>query len=174
VKGHRLLAVGAVCGAALALFPKLGVRLRAASVDFPRAHTEEKFTFTANAPIEQVAPLFGADRERVWSPRWNPQFINPWPPADIPGMVFTVKHGKQDAVWVNTEFDLENGRVQYVYVVPDVLITVITLRLAPEGNDTKIEVQYDRTALNAEADGHVRHLAEQDRNAGFELGSPSQ
>jgi hypothetical protein len=118
--------------------------------------------------MEQVAPLFGADRERAWSPQWAPQFVNPLPPADVPGMVFRVKHREQDAIWVNTEFDLKNGRVQYVYVIPDALVAVITLKLTPESNHTKIEVQYDRTALNAGADAQVRHLAEQDRNAGAE------
>jgi hypothetical protein len=71
-------------------------------------------------------------------------------------------------VWVNTEFDLKNGRVQYVYVVPDALATVITLQLTPQRNETHVEVEYARTALSAEADEHVRHMAEQDRSAGTE------
>ncbi|MGA8028433.1 MAG: hypothetical protein WB992_14915, partial [Bryobacteraceae bacterium] len=117
-------------------------------------------------PIEQVAPLFGADKERVWSPGWNPQFIHPAPPADMRGMVFTVKHGDFQSIWVNTDFDLRNGRVEYVYVIPGALVTVITLRLTSEGNQTRIEVQYDRTALSAEGDAHVLHLAKQDHDAG--------
>jgi hypothetical protein len=83
-------------------------------------------------------------------------------------MVFTVAHGHRASIWVNTEFELENGRVQYVYVIPDALTTVITLRLTPQGNETVVEVEYDRTALSAEADAHVQHMAEQDRSAGPE------
>jgi hypothetical protein len=58
--------------------------------------------------------------------------------------------------------------VQYVYVIPDVLVTVITLKLRPDGNQTQVEVQYDRTSLSATSDSHVQHLAEQDRKSGPE------
>jgi hypothetical protein len=46
--------------------------------------------------------------------------------------------------------------------------TVITLRLTPAGNETRVEVEYDRTALTPEADAHVQCMAEQDRSAGLE------
>ena len=83
-------------------------------------------------------------------------------------MVFTVQHGNQKAVWVNTEFNLKDGRVQYVYVVPETLVTVISLQLTVMGNETRVDVGYDRTALNAEENARVQHLAEQDRQAGPE------
>ncbi|MGB7846081.1 MAG: hypothetical protein WBL63_10725 [Candidatus Acidiferrum sp.] len=133
-----------------------------------RAHTEEKFAFTAQGPMNEVAPLFGADKERLWAPGWNPQFIHPLPATDQQGMVFTVAHDHLNAAWVNTEFDTRNGRMQYAYVIPDTLVTVITLQLTPLGNQTRVEVAYDRTALSAEAQAHVRHMAEGDRKAGPE------
>ena len=118
--------------------------------------------------MEQVAPLFGADKERVWSPQWDPQFLYPLPVADAQGMVFTVAHHHLHAVWVNTELNLKDGRVQYVYVIPDVLVTVITLNLKPDGNQTLVEVHYHRTALSPEADAHVQEMAKQDHDAGPE------
>ena len=133
-----------------------------------RLHTKARFAFSAHSPLEKVAPLFGARKERVWSPQWDPQFISPLPAADVQGMVFTVKHGELNSTWVNTEFDLQNGRVQYVYLIPDALVTVITIRLKPERNHTMVEVEYERTALTEQADAHVRHLAERDRAAGPE------
>jgi hypothetical protein len=33
-------------------------------------HTSEVFTFVANARIDDVFPLFGAYRERLWAPDW--------------------------------------------------------------------------------------------------------
>jgi hypothetical protein len=177
MKGAWLFVIGVVCGAAGALLPKVAMHLHAAlhethggqtTQGSTRTHTQEKFVFTARAPMERVAPLFGADKERVWSVKWEPSFIYPLPAKDAQGMVFTVAHGHRTSVWVNTEFDLKNGRMQYAYVIPDALTTVITLRLTPEGNETRVEVEYDRTALNAEADAHVQHMAEQDRNAGPE------
>ncbi len=174
MKGALLFILGAVCGLAVMAGPRVFAHLQGAlhgSQDSGgsgagRAHTEEKFAFTANAPIETVAPLFGADKERVWSPGWNPQFIHPFPAADKAGMVFMVAHGHLRAAWVNTEFDLKNGRIQYVYVIPDALVTVITLLCTPDGKQTRVEVEYDRTALSAEADSHVRHMAEGDSSSG--------
>jgi hypothetical protein len=72
------------------------------------------------------------------------------------------------AAWVNTQFDEKNGRIQYVYMIPDALVTVITLQLTAEGQETKVEVEYDRTALSSEADAHVKHLADGDRTSGPE------
>lgn len=118
--------------------------------------------------MEQVAPLLGADKERVWSPKWDPQFIYPLPAADAQGMVFTVAHHHLHSFWVNTELDLRDGRVQYVYVIPDALVTVITVNLKPQGDQTLVEVHYDRTALTPEADAHVQEMAKQDRDSGPE------
>lgn len=177
MKGAWLFVIGAACGVAGALLPKAAMHLHAAAGERhgsqatqgrARAHTQEKFAFTRRAPMERVAPLFGADKERVWSAKWEPSFVYPEPAQDVQGMVFTVAHGHRKSVWVNTEFDLKNGRVQYAYIIPDVLSTVITLRLTPAGNETRVEVEYDRTSLTPEADAHVQHMAEQDRSAGPE------
>lgn len=170
-------ALGVICGVGLALLPRAAAHLHAAARALHgnqaapgagRAHTEEKFSFTARAPMNLVAPLFGADRERVWAPHWDPQFVHPLPATDREGMVFTVAHDHLRAAWVNTAFDLKNGHVQYVYVIPDLLVTVITLNLHADANQTHVEVEYDRTALSSEADDHVRHLAKQDRESGPE------
>lgn len=170
--------LGAACGGGAVMLPKLAAHLwsnrhdssqrSVAATGGVRAHTEEKFAFTAHAPIGQVAPLFGADGERAWAPEWEPEFLYPSPVRDIQGMVFTVRHGHTKAAWVNTEFNLKEGRIQYVYVLPDILITVISLQLTPMGNETHVEVEYARTALSAEGIARVRHMADQDRIAGPE------
>jgi hypothetical protein len=160
----------------------------------PLAHTEKQFEFVANAPMSVVAPLFGAWKEREWAPGWDPKFVWPAPASvqaaapsaataqssapsgaqlptvslDREGMVFTVKHGHTHAAWVNTAFDLANGKIQYAYVVPDAMVTLITLRLTPEGARTRVHVEYDRTALDADLNAHVLQMADADGNAGPE------
>jgi hypothetical protein len=176
MKGHWLFVLGAVCGAGAVMLPRVAAHLHAIT-DYAlqgnglrsggaRVHTETRFAFTAHAPMEQVAPLFGADKERDWAPGWDPQFIHPLPETDVGGMVFTVAHDHLKSVWVNTEFDAKNGRVQYVYVIPDVLVTVIKLGMKVEGTETRVDVEYDRTALSANGDAHVQHRAKQDQEAG--------
>jgi hypothetical protein len=172
-----LFILGAISGFVLAALPAVSAHLHIlmsaihgnrASQNGVRAHTEEKFTFTAHGPIDRVAPLMGADKERAWAPKWDPQFIHPSPAVDVPGMVFTVAHHHLQAAWVCTEFDLANGHVQYVYVIPDIMLTMITLKLQPDANQTQVEVEYDRTALSPEADARVREMAQQDRASGPE------
>lgn len=131
-------------------------------------HTREQFSLVANAPFEMAWPLFGADKERVWAPDWNPIFLWPDKASDQEGMVFKIRHGERNAVWINTAFDRRAGRIQYVYVIPEVVVTVITLKLVPRSGSTTVDVVYERTALDCAATETVRQMAECDREAGEE------
>lgn len=142
-----------------------------ASAATPVAHTRTEFRFTVDAPFEQVAPLFGAHEERTWSEGWDPEFIYPNPARDQQGMVFKVAHGQFSSVWVNTAFDLAAGHIQYAYVLNDAMVTTIDIHLTREcEKKTGVAVVYERTALMAEANGHVQHFAKGDEGAGKEWG----
>jgi hypothetical protein len=133
-------------------------------------HTREQFSLVANAPFEVAWPLFGADKERAWAPGWQPVFLWPERAFDQEGMVFEIRHGDQNAVWINTAFDPMAGRIQYVYVIPDVVATVITLKLVPVSESTIIDVVYERTALLRAANDVVKQMAARDRVADTEWG----
>ena len=135
------------------------------------ARERAEFEFVAHGPYAQVFPLFGADKERVWAGKdWDPSFVYPRPANDVPGAVFTINHGHATVVpWVNTAFDSQSGHVQYVYVIPDSLTTLIDIRVAPQdAQNTKVKVLYERTALRAGGDDRVRRMAEHDRKSGPE------
>jgi hypothetical protein len=135
----------------------------------PALHVSSHFSFTVHAAYDAVFPLFGADRERAWSPGWAPQFVYPAPARDSAGMVFTVAHGPTRAVWINTAFDAASGHVQYTYVIPDALATLIDIRIAAlDAATTTVSVTYERTALTPELNDHVRTLAEHDSRQGPE------
>jgi len=131
-------------------------------------HTDEQFEFVANAVAERVFPLFGAEMERVWAEGWDPKFVWPRQAADCEGMVFQVAQDDRTATWVNTVFNREALRIQYVYVLPDIVATVITVQLAPRSDSTFVTVRYERTALSGEASGIVRDMARHDSMAGPE------
>ncbi len=134
-------------------------------------HTRTEFSFTVDAPFDQVMPLFGANEERKWSAGWNPQFVYPMPAHDRPGMVFTVAHGQFTSSWVNTAFDLAAGHVQYAYVLNDAMAVLIDIHATrQDANHTAVTVVYERTALMAEANEHVQHFAKGDAGAGKEWG----
>jgi hypothetical protein len=129
-------------------------------------HTREQFSLVANAPFPIAWPLFGANNERAWAPDWEPLFLWPEKAFDQEGMVFRVGHGQKTATWVNTAFDRMARRIQYVYVIPDVVVTVITLKLTPNRRSTTVDVVYERTALADAANEVVKDMAARDRIAG--------
>lgn len=129
------------------------------------AHVSNSFAFTVNAEMKDAAPLFGPEGERAWAgDDWNPQFVFPAPARDVEGAVFTLRHGEHTAVWVNTLFDLNAGRMQYVYVLGDLLVTTIDVRLHSfDATHTRVDVTYVRTALQAEANEHVAAMGKHDQ-----------
>ena len=130
--------------------------------------TREQFSFVVRAQLAAAWRLFGAEGERAWAPSWDPAFIWPQEPVDQEGMVFKIAHTLGTATWVNTGFDPLSNRIQYVYVIPEVVATVISLRLRSLGEATQVAVTYERTALSEAAIGRVRELAESDPAAGEE------
>ena len=131
-------------------------------------HVRNSFVLTVHAPYEEAAPLFGPTGERGWAgPHWDPRFLYPQPAEDVEGAVFTVQHGEHKSVWVNTVYDLEARYFQYVYFIPDVVVTVIDVNFDPlENGDTQVHVVYTRTALNAAANDTVQALGDSDAKSG--------
>jgi hypothetical protein len=80
-----------------------------------------------------------------------------------------VQHGEHRSVWVNTRFDLEAGRMQYVAVLPDLLVSTIDVALHPiDATHTRVDVNYVRTALRPGANEHVVAMGRHDRAQGPE------
>jgi hypothetical protein len=126
-------------------------------------HVSNTFAFHLSEPREKVAPLFGAHKERGWAEGWNPQFLYPQPPEDIQGSVFQVAKSEGESTWITTIFDVERGHVQHVYFIPNVMAVLINIHLSPvNGSGTDVEVRYERTALSAKMNDHIRDSGEQD------------
>jgi hypothetical protein len=158
---------------ALTLFAALltSCGIRAQNPATPLAHTRNEFSFTVDAPFDQVVPLFGADEERKWAHDWNPQFVYPSPARDQPGMVFTVAHGHNTSVCINTALDLTVGHIQYAYVLNDAMATLIDIHVTRLSTQkTAVAVVYERTAVIPEANEHVQHFAKGDEGAAKEWG----
>lgn len=133
-----------------------------------RTHTS--FNLVVKLPLQQAALLFGPEGERAWAgPHWNPEFLYPRPGRDVEGAVFTIGHGPIKATWVNTSFDLQSRHFQYVYFIPDLMVTVIDVHFSsPSAAETGVHVDYVRTALTPDGNDHVQTMTEGDRKAGNE------
>jgi hypothetical protein len=134
------------------------------------AHVSNSFQFVVHASLSLAAPLFGPEGERGWAGQdWNPKFLHPQPGKDVQGAVFTVQHGPHRSVWVNTIFDLSGGRMQYVAIIPDKVVSTIDVRLtAIDRLRTAVEVTYARTALDIAANDDVEAMAKRDRESGMD------
>jgi hypothetical protein len=162
-----VLAVGALL---LGIF--VYQRHHLAGMTGPTVHVRNEFEFTVHAPYTITAPLFGPEGERGWAgAEWDPHFLYPQPAADKQGAVFTVHHGHHRSYWINTALDLEGRHFQYVYVIPEVMATLIDVRFSElDSENTKVNVAYERTALNPAANEHVREAGRSDSNQGAEWG----
>jgi hypothetical protein len=134
--------------------------------------TSTSFSLIVRASYEKTAPLFGPEGERGWAGKhWDPQFICPQPAHDEQGAVFTIRHGQGPlkAVWLITQFDREGRHFQYVYFLPEIMVTVIDVHFNPIGAaQTGVNVLYTRTALTAAGNEHVRAMTEGDQTSGKE------
>jgi hypothetical protein len=139
----------------------------------PVTHVRNEFSFTVQAPYRVTAPLFGPEGERAWAGgHWDPHFLYPQPAQDTAGAVFTIQHGHHHAYWVNTAFDIDARHFQYVYVMPDVMATLIDVRFSEiDSANTRVNVAYERTALNPDANQHVLEAGNSDRKNGEEWGT---
>jgi hypothetical protein len=140
-----------------------------AAADLP-AHVSNSFQFVVRAPLNRAAALFGPEGERCWGGHhWNPEFLYPQPGKDVQGAVFTIQHGPHTSVWVNTIFDPAGGRMQYVSFTPERLVFTVDVQLtALDPANTRVEVTYARTALNAAANDDVQAMGKRDRESGPE------
>jgi hypothetical protein len=128
--------------------------------------TQTAFDIVVHLPYAEAAPLFGPEGERSWAGKhWNPQFLYPRPAHDEQGAVFTVHHGPVTAVWVNTLFDLNARHFQYVYFIPDIMVTTIDVGFNPGDSTTQVHVVYTRTALTPEGNDHVTIFTANDKSA---------
>lgn len=132
------------------------------------AHVNNSFEFLVHASFDRTAPLFGPEMERKWAgDHWNPTFLYPERAKDIQGAIFTVPRAEGTSTWVNTVYDVSLGRMQYVYFIPDILVTTIDVHLTTvDKSTTRVAVTYARTALKVDANEHVRVLGVQDRENG--------
>ena len=134
----------------------------------PCLHVQTTVNIIVRAPLKVAAPLFGPLGERLWEgDRWHPVFMHPQPAADIEGAVFTVRYDQQLESWVNTLFDIRARHFQYVFFMPDIMITVVDVHFKPIGpHQTSVSLIFTRTAMTPQSNPQVRAASETDKTAG--------
>ena len=124
---------------------------------------EQSFLIHLNASVAEVTPLFGPVREAEWAPGWKPQFIHPPTGAQREGAVFTTDtgHGTK-CLWLLTAYQPNDGRVEYVVVVPGYIAKQIGIRVVSDGaNRSRATISYRCSALGPKGNQEVAKLGTQ-------------
>jgi hypothetical protein len=129
----------------------------------------QSFTILLQGSIADAMPLFGPVREAEWAPSWAPRFLHPPEGAQREGIVFTTTTSKgQERLWLLTSYDINEGRVEYVFITPGFTANEIKIRVVPEGDrQCKATITYRHSALAPEGNEEVTkldaHWADQQR-----------
>src|SRR3546814_18216825 len=94
---------------------------------------------------EYAFPLFTAEGERDWVPRWSPLVLGSSPQE--PGLVFLTDHGGESTIWTVIDSDRDQWRHRYSLVTPGVRAGIVEVAISPEGEMSRINVSYDMTDL---------------------------
>jgi hypothetical protein len=111
------------------------------------------FTFeirVAQTP-SQALVLFTPEGERAWDPQWNPIYASEH--------VFTTDEHQVQRVWLIDAYDPRSGLIRYTVFTPGKMVTRITVQVRASGSGSVAHVTYDRTSIEAAADGEVASFA---------------
>ena len=101
--------------------------------------------------LEEIMPLYCPVRELDWCEYWAPKAVYSNSGLVEKNCIFTTSHGEYDVVWIVTDYDVEAGRVEMVYHVPNVLVTLLEIQLTPiNGHTARAEITYTKTAISEE------------------------
>jgi hypothetical protein len=149
------------------------IQIQAAAVgDAGGAALEQRtrsFTIALEGSVAEVTPLFGPVREREWAPSWRPHFLHPRQGSQREGVVFTTTAAnRKEGLWLLTRYDIEEGRVEYVFVVPGFTANEIKIHVSSDGaRRCKATITCRHSALAADGNDEVKKLddrwAEQQR-----------
>jgi hypothetical protein len=129
----------------------------------------QSFTIMLKGAVADVTPFFGPVREAEWAPTWTPRFIHPAEGAQREGVVFTTTSADgKERLWLLTTYDVKEGRVEYVFVVPGFTANEVKIQVLPDGErQCKATITYRHSALSPEGNKEVAkldvHWAEQQR-----------
>ena len=129
----------------------------------------QSFTINLNGLVGDVTPMFGPVREAEWAPSWTPRFVHPTQGTQREGAIFTsVSSNGTERLWLLTAYDVQQGRVEYVFITPGFTANEIKIRVLPDGDRRcKATITYRHSALAPEGNKEVErlnaHWAEQQR-----------
>lgn len=110
---------------------------------------------------EDIFSLLCPVREKEWAPGWDPLKVYTQSGFAENDCVFTTGEGKPESIWVITNFDSVNYKVEIIKFTPDMTVARINIALSKnDAGDTDAEVIYMYTAIGTDGEKFVRGYSE--------------
>ncbi len=111
---------------------------------------------------DEIFPLLCPVREKDWIQGWDPLTVYTHSGFAEKNCVFTTGEGQPDAIWVMTDFDPNNHRLEIIKLTPGMTVARITIALSENASGgTDAEVSYLYTAITQEGEEFVRGYSEE-------------
>ena len=115
----------------------------------PPHRVSRSYTQQLVAGPDRVFELLCPVRETDWVNDWRPKVVFTESGVAEPGCVFITPSVPEDALWLMTEYDRRQHRLQIIKVIPGVVIGTIDIGLRASGEHTcEADITYAYTALS--------------------------
>jgi hypothetical protein len=113
------------------------------------------------APPAAVFDLLCPVRETEWVNDWRPKLVLSESGVAEPGCVFITPGIPEDALWLMTDHDRENLRLEMIKVIPGVVVGSIEIVLAADGDEaTDATITYAYTSVSDHGDRALEEFTE--------------
>ena len=126
-------------------------------------HVELSGRLHVAAPPDRALVFFTPEGERHYVAGWDPEYLHPPDGALVEGLTFRTTHNDERTLWLVSRCDVARGMLEYIRIVPESRIGVVSVQLVPSGDGTDVNVTYRMTALSEAGEQALRAFA-----AGFE------
>lgn len=116
----------------------------------PARHLVLDHVHALAAPPDRVFPLLCPVREYEWIPGWRCELVHSASGLVERGCVFVTEHTPEGrTLWVTSRHDPAARAVEFVRVSGEALVTLMALRLEPDGAGSRLHIQYQLIARDA-------------------------
>jgi len=110
---------------------------------------------------EDIFPLLCPVREKEWAPGWDPLEVYTRSGFAETDCIFTTGEGKPESIWVITDFDSTNYKVEIIKFTPDMTVGRINIALSKnDTGQTDAHITYMYTAIGTDGEKFVRGYSE--------------
>jgi len=121
-----------------------------------------EYTHRLIGPPEDVFPMLCPVREVEWESDWDPYVVFSNTGVAEQECVFVTRDGETESIWVITDHDPEEHRVEMVKVTPGLTAAKLEFSVEPEGEkESRMHVSYSHTALTREGRKFVAEFDEE-------------